>query len=304
MSMSLIHTSRQWLYRRGFRKAFGTFFKSPLVPLFLRGKQLSSPFREREIERDLPPLMGISSLIQLTGIAVMILVFLLLACSPSTTKTPAALFELTNQRGEAVSLSQFQGKTVALTFLYTNCPDTCPLYIGKMYQAMEQTPTIQAKVEVLVVTVDPERDIIETLRTFTGRWPSNWQYLTGDMQKLKSVWESYGIFVQKQEAKASAHEGHATYAVNHTAKVILIDSEGNKVTELKGNWEAAELTLKLDAVVAGRPVSGPSFSQAAISFLFNCGSIAFETLGQAVTHAVTLLAILGALAVVAVVLWR
>ena len=243
-------------------------------------------------------------LCRLIGVPIAVLGFLFLACSPSTIKTPAALFELTNQRGETVSLSQFHGKTVALTFLYTNCPDTCPLYIGKLYQATEQTQSIQDKVEVVVITVDPERDTVETLKTYTGRWPSNWQYLTGDMQKLKSVWDRYGIFVQKQEVKTSSHEGHVSYAVNHTAKVMLIDASGNRVTELKGNWEATELAQKLDAVVAGGPVSGPSFGQAAISFLFNCGSIAFETLSQAVTHAVTLAAILGALAVVAVVLWR
>jgi len=299
-----IHTNRQRLFQRGFRKAFGTFFKSPLVPLFLRGKQLSSPFRKREIERDFPLLMGISSLIRLTGIAVAVAGFLFLACSPSPTKPPAALFDLTNQRGETVSLDQLKGKTVALTFLYTYCPDVCPLYIGKLYQASEQTQSVQDKVEVLVITVDPERDNVETLKTYTGSWPPNWHYLTGEMQVLKTVWENYGIFVQKQEAKTSGHDGHMTYAVNHTTKIVLIDADGNTVTELKGNWEASELAEKLDAVVAGRPVSGPSFGQAAISFLYNCGSIAFDTLSQAVTHAVTLAAILGALAVVAIVLWR
>lgn len=247
---------------------------------------------------------GLCRLFRCICIAIMGLAFLLLACSQSPDKTPASLFELTNQRGETVSLAQLKGKTVALTFLYTYCPDVCPLYIGKLYQASEQTQSVQDKVEVLVITVDPERDNVDTLKTYTGSWPANWHYLTGDMQMLKTVWENYGIFVQKQEAKTSGHDGHMTYVVNHTTKIVLIDAGGNTVTELKGNWEASELAEKLDAVVAGRPVSGPSFSQAAISFLYNCGSIAFETLSQAVTHAVTLAAILGALAVVAVVLWR
>lgn len=230
--------------------------------------------------------------------------FLFLACSPGPGKTSAAHFELVNQSGETVSLTQFQNKTVALTFLYTSCPDTCPLYVAKMNQAMDLIPAIQNKVSVIVITVDPERDTVETLRTYTGRWPSNWLYLTGSMEKLKSVWDNYGIFVQKQEMESTGHIGHMSYGVTHTAKVVLIDARGNTVTELRGNWEATELAQKMDAIAADQPVSGPSLGQTVISFLFNCGSIAFQNLGQAVTHAVTLLGLLGALAIVAVVLWR
>lgn len=227
------------------------------------------------------------------------------ACSPRAAGTPAPPFELTNQQGEMVSLSQFRGQVVALTFLYTHCPDTCPLYIAQIKQAISTIPALQDKVAVVAVTVDPERDTVARLKEYAGSWPPNWHFLTGTPGQLKTVWDNYGIFVQKGEkALGRPDGGEKDYEVIHTGRVVLIDSKGNKVSELRGNWTPEELAQKLKALAAGQPVSRPSLGQAAVGFLYNCGSVVFQNLGQAVIHAVVALAFLGSVIAMMIRLWR
>ncbi|MBI4287537.1 MAG: SCO family protein [Chloroflexi bacterium] len=216
----------------------------------------------------------------------------------------APSFELTDQKGETVSLASLQGKAVALTFLYTYCPDTCPLYVGKMYRAFDKIASVQDEVAVVVVTVDPERDTPETIKSYTSRWPSGWHFLTGSPGQLQTVWGDYGIAVQKESGVSDDHGEHASYSVSHTAKVVLIDTSGFQATELKGEWQPDELAGRLQALAEGRPVPGQSLSQTAMAFLYNCGSVVFAGLGQAVTHAVTTAIILASVGLLFVVLWR
>src|SRR5438128_832200 len=82
-------------------------------------------------------------------------------------RTPAPDFHLTDQFGKAVSLSQFQGQPVILTFLYTHCPDECPLTAEKLHTLMQNLGSDAQHIAVLAVSVDPQRDTADAAITFS-----------------------------------------------------------------------------------------------------------------------------------------
>ena len=163
---------------------------------------------------------------------------------------PAPPFELTNQFGQTTSLAQLKGKVVVLTFLYSNCPDACPLLISKIQQPVTELGSPTDEVTLVAITVDPERDTVERLREYTASLAFDWQYLTGAPAQVKAVWDNYGIYVENPEEKltsaAQKLAGGEGYEVIHTTVVILIDKEGfRRSTLLGGLWPTAELKGKV-----------------------------------------------------------
>ncbi|MBI4312837.1 MAG: SCO family protein [Chloroflexi bacterium] len=171
-----------------------------------------------------------------------------------------------------MSLGNLRGRVVVLTFLYTHCPDTCPLYVSKIKQALTGLAA-PGDISVIAVTVDPERDTVEQLGTFAGNWPAGWHFLTGNPAEAARVWSSYGVYVEKEEATlhSTAHE----YGVTHSAKVVLIDRRGYTASELKGDWTAAELRKGVE-LLAGPGQRGGSWglSSPVVTFLQRCGEFA------------------------------
>lgn len=134
---------------------------------------------------------------------------------------PAPDFALTSQDGKPVSLGAFRGKVVAVTFIFTACPDTCPLLTAKMAQVQDELgPAFGAKVAFMSITVDPERDTPEVLKQYAQAFSANlagWAFLTGDTAVLREVERSYGVFAAKAEG------GN----VDHTFLTSLVDRHGN-----------------------------------------------------------------------------
>src|SRR5712691_2521370 len=93
--------------------------------------------------------------------------------------TPAPDFHLTDQFGKPISLSQFKGKPVILTFLYTHCPDACPLTAEKLHAVMQNLGSDAQRVTVLAVSTDPKGDTISAALKFSQahRLQNYWHYL-------------------------------------------------------------------------------------------------------------------------------
>jgi cytochrome oxidase Cu insertion factor (SCO1/SenC/PrrC family) len=111
---------------------------------------------------------------------------------------PAPPFTLTDHRGETVELTDLRGKAVAMTFIFTNCPDVCPLIISRMNAAYEQIPEDKRDdVAMVAITVDPDRDdpeaMAEYLQTRSVIDEHNWYGLTGDIETLEPIWEAYFV---------------------------------------------------------------------------------------------------------------
>lgn len=148
-------------------------------------------------------------------------------------EAPAADFSLVNQFGEPVSLSDQRGKVTVLMFLYTNCPDVCPLTAVRLRNVHEQLGAEAGGVAFLAVSVDPEHDTVEAAQAFSERlvMPDEWSYLVGNRPALEPIWDAYYIGVAGGETD-EGHD-HADHSGDrsedllvHTAPIYLIDGDG------------------------------------------------------------------------------
>ena len=132
---------------------------------------------------------------------------LLMACSAAPTRDDfkgtaltnemqAADFELTDQFGEMRSLREdFSGKVVVLTFLYTRCPDVCPIVANHLRDISSLLEEDSSDTAIVVVSVDPVGDTVDSAFTYSERWQMGdaWTYLVGSEEALSPVWKAYYI---------------------------------------------------------------------------------------------------------------
>jgi protein SCO1 len=129
-------------------------------------------------------------------------------------------FILTSQDRAPVALSDFRGKVVAVTFIFTLCTDTCPVLTPMMSFVQDQLGRdFGEKIVFVSVTVDPERDTPEVLKEYAqafGADPAGWFFVTGPPDVIRDVTRKYGVFASKAE------NGN----VDHTFLTSIIDARG------------------------------------------------------------------------------
>jgi protein SCO1/2 len=181
------------------------------------------------------------------AMGVLFVVFLLASCSQPKLAgtdlgaTNAPDFTLTDGvSGRSVSLSAQRGQVVALTFLYTTCPDVCPLTASRFRAAQDSLGADKDRVTFIAVSVDPERDTPKATQDFSAAHglSTNWYYLVGGRAQLASVWAAYGIGVQP---------GSTT--VTHNDAIYLIDRRGRERVLLHSEDLASDLVNDLRALV-------------------------------------------------------
>lgn len=134
----------------------------------------------------------------------------------------ASDFSLMTSTGESMSLSDFRGKHVLLYFGYTFCPDVCPTTLNDLAQMLDELGERRAKdVQVLMISVDPERDTAEQLANYLPHFHPAFIGMTGSVEETQAVASQFGIFFAKHDG--SAESG---YLVDHTSAVTLIDPDG------------------------------------------------------------------------------
>jgi protein SCO1 len=129
---------------------------------------------------------------------------------------------LTRAGGTTFRLSEARGKVVALFFGYTSCPDVCPTTMAELRQALEKLGDRADQVQVLFVTVDPERDTPARVQEYVDHFNPDFIGLSGSESELAPVWNEYGVFREVVESTSAAG-----YLVDHTARVTVIDQQGN-----------------------------------------------------------------------------
>jgi protein SCO1 len=169
------------------------------------------------------------------------------ACAPAPLAgtelgaTDAPDFTLTDGvTGHAVTLSALRGQVVALTFLYTTCPDVCPLTATRFRATQTELGGDANRVKFVAVSVDPDRDTPLAVQDFSNvhGLAANWYYLVGGRAQLAPVWAAYGIGVQA---------GSST--VTHNDAVYLIDPRGRERVLLHSEDLANDLTNDLRALL-------------------------------------------------------
>lgn len=130
-------------------------------------------------------------------------------------------FELTDHTGQRRTLADYRGKVVALFFGFAQCPDICPTTLSDLVQVKQQLGTDGDKLQVLFITVDPERDTQDVLASFVPAFDSSFVALRGDKAETDKVTKDFKVFAQKVAGK----DGGA-YTIDHTAATYVYDSQG------------------------------------------------------------------------------
>jgi protein SCO1 len=147
-------------------------------------------------------------------------------------------FTLSDQFSATDTLSALRGRPIALTFLYSNCPDVCPLIAANLHETYKQLGNLAQQVQLMAVTVDPEHDTTDKIRQFSDQrgLTNEWLFLNGSRDQLASVWSAYHITAQpdtpapKPVSPAEQQEARglppAPDIVEHSAPIFLIDKQG------------------------------------------------------------------------------
>ena len=156
-------------------------------------------------------------------------------------------FALTDHTGKPRTLADFRGKAVVIFFGYTQCPDVCPTTMTGMAEAMKLLGADAAKVQVLFVSVDPERDTQELLAQYVPVFNPSFLGLYADAQTIAKTAQDFRVFYKKQPGSTPT-----TYTVDHTAGSYVYDPQGRLRLYVK-HGEKPELIAKdLKLLVAGK----------------------------------------------------
>jgi len=146
-----------------------------------------------------------------------------------------------------VSLSDYQGKVVAMYIGYASCPDVCPTALAIMRQAFISLPEKQQPyVAGLFISVDPERDTPKKLKTYTQFFHPAITGLTGSKEEIDAVVTQYGAFYRLVNMEGSA----MGYAVDHSSRIYLIGPEGQLLQTVSHNASPVELIEALQAILS------------------------------------------------------
>ena len=130
-------------------------------------------------------------------------------------------FKLADHTGKIRTLADFRGKAIVLFFGYTHCPDICPATMGELAAAMQKLGKDAARVQVLFVTVDPERDTPERLAQYLSAFSPAFLGLHGDSQATKDIANEFKIVYQKQVGESPDH-----HTMDHSAGTYIFDPKG------------------------------------------------------------------------------
>lgn len=154
----------------------------------------------------------------------------------------APRFQLIDQSGAPLSLNSLRGKVVVLTFLYTNCPDICPVTLNKFGVVHDRLGDAAGDVAFVAITVDPARDDTAQLRAYLAaqHLTDKVSFLTGDRDTLEGIWRAYGIVSVDTANAAGEHSAHA-YDVVHSDRIYLIGRDGRIVDLIRSTSTPQEL---------------------------------------------------------------
>jgi protein SCO1/2 len=150
---------------------------------------------------------------------------------------PVPATVLQDSVGHRIDLSQYRGKAVLVTFIYTHCPDICPLIVGNLHTAQAELGSKASDLQIVAISVDPTGDTRGTVKAFlkqhqmTGRM----EYLIGSRPQLEKTWSDWDIL-----AKSSPKRGDPDL-VEHSALIYGIDASGRITTLYPANFKPQQI---------------------------------------------------------------
>lgn len=154
--------------------------------------------------------------------------------------------ELTDHNGQRRTLADFKGKVVVVFFGFTHCPDVCPGTLAELAAVARELGPDASRLQVLFVTVDPERDTPELLRQYAPAFHPSFLGLYGTPAETAAAAREFKVYVNKQPPTAGG------YSVDHSAGTFVLDTQGR--LRLFGQYNAGAKALLADirVLISGR----------------------------------------------------
>jgi protein SCO1/2 len=153
---------------------------------------------------------------------------------------------LTDHTGKPRALADFNGKVVAVFFGFTRCPDVCPTTLAEMKQVKTLLGADGARLQVLFVTLDPERDTRELLANYVTAFDPAFLGLRGDAEATAKVAQEFKVFYQKVPGSKPDN-----YSIDHTAATYLFDPAGRLRLFVKRNQKPDAVAHDIRLLLAG-----------------------------------------------------
>lgn len=154
--------------------------------------------------------------------------------SDVSAKYAHADFHLNDATGKPVSLADFRGKVVVLFFGYTHCPQVCPTTLADLAHMMRMLGKDADRVQVLFVTLDPERDTPELLAKYPAAFYPTFKGLSGDSMATAQAAQAFGVTYEKHPNK------NGGYDLDHSAGTYFIAPRGQPIL-LSPFWQHADM---------------------------------------------------------------
>lgn len=153
---------------------------------------------------------------------------------------------LVDHTGTPRTLADWKGKAVVVFFGFTQCPDVCPTTLATMADVVKRLGPDGDKVQVVFVTVDPERDTREVLAPYVTAFDPRFVALRGDAETTAKAAREFKVFYQKVAGKTPQ-----TYGVDHTAASYVLDAQGRLRLYVRHQQSAEDIASDLRQVIAG-----------------------------------------------------
>ena len=153
---------------------------------------------------------------------------------------------LTDPQGRAVTIDDFRGRYQLVTFGFISCPDVCPATLLEFKQVLELLGSEAKRLQPIFITVDPERDTREILREYTGAFDARILGLTGSPELVRRAADSFRIQYEKVREPGAKPEN---YTMNHTAGMVLLDTQGRFLARFAYAMPAAEIAQRIRAAM-------------------------------------------------------
>lgn len=158
---------------------------------------------------------------------------------------PVDDFTLDSTLGRPVALSEFGERYIILYFGYTTCPDICPTTLADMGKTQTLLGDAADRVQMIFITVDPERDTPERMRDYLAYFGKNIVGLRGSLEETEAVAGQFGVIYQKQYASASATD----YLIDHSSVVLVLDPQRRPLIMFPFGVTAEQMAHDLRAVI-------------------------------------------------------
>jgi protein SCO1 len=157
---------------------------------------------------------------------------------------PSLDFKLSGPSGATMTAADMRGKAVLLYFGYTHCPDICPATLANVSQALKRLGLGASSVRVLFVSVDPERDSVQTLARYASYFGPQIIGLTGTDSQLTALTKRYRVAFGRD-----APDAHGYYTVYHSSAVFVFDRNGNARLLVTPTETSAQLAEDLKVLI-------------------------------------------------------